>query len=74
MTKRPNRVTIDLEANLAEILKTMAKKWDKTKAQLVRESLIFLNNYILDNEKGFKWYKREGDKEIVVYLLGYAKL
>lgn len=73
MTKRQNRVTLDLERSLEEILENLARKFNKTKSQVLREGLVFLNNYTLDNEKGSKWYRRQGDKEVGIVLLSYAK-
>lgn len=75
MTEERTRVTLDLEKSLEEILENLARKFNKTKAQVIREGLVFLNNYILDDEKGAKWYKKEeSNKEVGILLLGYAKL
>ena len=69
------RVTLDLEQSLEEILEMLSNKFNKTRAQVLRESLVFLSKYVADNEKGSKWYyKKEDNKEVEIHLLSYTKL
>ena len=37
------RVTLDLEQSLEEILEMLSHKFNKTRAQVLRESLVFLS-------------------------------
>ena len=71
MVERKNRITLDLDKNLAQLLEDLSKETSKTKSEILRASLVLLDNCVKYNKEGYQILReKKGEKTGIVYL-GY---